>query len=291
MNTVPMQQQNHVPPQGMPIITPEMRLAQPPKINVCVFGKAKMGKTTLVKTLPPHEVLFADAEAGTIAFGGLPIDVFPLRTWQDCKDLAVFLAGPQPVTDPNADYGPAHFNYVCSRWGDPRQVLAKYNYVFVDSITLASQFSFKDACANPLALSPKNGKLDLRGAYGIHGKQMVEWLWVLQRQPKSIIVVGGMEEKTDDFGKKSWVPLIDGGMAANNLPYVWDVVLTLTSFDSETGPYRALVTQATNPYGFPAGDRTGCLSPIEPPNLGVIVEKVRSNVRNEFLQTSIPQQG
>ena len=43
---------------------------------------------------------------------------------------------------------------------------------------------------------------------------------------------------------------------------------------AEGAPYRAFVTQAINPWGYPAKDRSGRLDMIEEPHLGKLMAKI-----------------
>ena len=87
--------------------------------------------------------------------------------------------------------------------------------------------------------------------------------------------MGGLEERTDDFNRRYWAPLIEGSRSANTLPYVVDEVLTLAELHDDDGkPYRAFVC-GPNPWGYPAKDRSGRLDMIEEPHLGRLMAKIR----------------
>lgn len=60
------------------------------------------------------------------------------------------------------------------RFGD-RSVLDRYQTIFVDSITVAGRLCFQWCKGQPEALSEKTGKPDVRGAYGLHGREMIGW--------------------------------------------------------------------------------------------------------------------
>ena len=56
--------------------------------------------------------------------------------------------------------------------------------------------------------------------------------------------------------------------------------------------YRAFVCQALNPWGYPAGDRSGRLAMIEEPHLGRLMEKIRqplTKTASERLEFCRPQ--
>ena len=67
---------------------------------------------------------------------------------------------------------------------------------------------------------------------------------------------------------------LEGSKTALELPGVLDEVITLAVLKADDGtPYRAFVTRADNPYGFPSKDRSGRLDAIEEPDLGKLIRK------------------
>src|SRR3546814_8636470 len=71
--------------------------------------------------------------------------------------------------------------------------------------------SFAWSKRQPEAYSEKTGKPDTRGAYGLHGQEMVTWLTQLQHIPeKSVVVVGILDVTYDDFKRPVYEPQIDG---------------------------------------------------------------------------------
>src|SRR3546814_18105322 len=94
------------------------------------------------------------------------------------------------------------------------ETFAKYATLFVDSITVAARMSFAWSKRQPEAYSEKTGKPDTRGAYGLHGQEMVTWLTQLQHIPeKSVVVVGILDVTYDDFKRPVYEPQIDGSKA------------------------------------------------------------------------------
>ena len=224
------------------IITADQRLAQTRCVKGVIFGKSGIGKTSLLWTLPWEITLFLDLEAGDLAIQGCPVDSLRPRTWDECRDLACFIGGPNPALRPNQYYSQAHFAHVCRVYGDPG-AFDKYSILFIDSITVAGRLCFQWCSGQPEAFSEKSGKPDLRGAYGLHGREMIAWLTQLQHtRNKHVWFVGILNETTDDFNRKTFVPQIDGSKTGLELPGIVDEVITMAEVASPQGQLmRALV--------------------------------------------------
>ena len=277
----------------LPIISADERLAEKRGIKGCIFGKSGIGKTSLLWTLPPERTLFFDLEAGDLAIEGWAGDTVRPRTWQECRDFAVFIGGPNPALRDDQPYSQAHFDAVKERFGDPAAV-EKYDTVFVDSITVAGRLCFQWCKGQPQAFSDKTGKPDTRGAYGLHGQEMIGWLTHLQHaRGKNIWFVGILDEKLDDFNRRFFQPQIEGSKTGLELPGIVDQVITMAELkaDDET-PYRAFVCHTLNPHGFPAKDRSGRLDLVEEPHLGRLMEKIAGAAKpaSERLTYARPQQ-
>lgn len=273
------------------IISAEERLSESRGIKAAIFGGSGQGKTSLLWTLPADRTIFMDLEAGDLAVEGWTGDTIRPRTWQECRDFAAFIGGPNPALRDEQSYSPAHYAMACEQFGDPAK-LDRYETLFVDSISVAGRLCFQWCRGQPEAFSEKSGKPDIRGAYGLHGREMIAWLTHLQHtRGKNIIFVGILDEKLDDFNRKVYVPQIDGSKTGLELPGIVDEVLTLTALKDEQGQLRrALVCQTLNPWGYPAKDRSGRLEMVEEPHLGRLFAKIRAPARPiaERLQLALP---
>ena len=90
------------------IITAEERLAEIRMIKAAIFGGSGQGKTSLLWTLLASTTLFFDLEAGDLAVEGWPGDTIRPRTWQECRDFAAFIGGPNPALRDDQPYSAAH---------------------------------------------------------------------------------------------------------------------------------------------------------------------------------------
>ena len=261
---------------ALPIITADQRMAESRGIKGVIFGRSGIGKTSLLWTLRNSTTLFFDLEAGDLAIEGLAVDAIRPRTWTECRDFAVFIGGQNPALRDDQVYSAAHYAAVCQKFGDPA-ALDRYDTVFIDSITVAGRLCFQWCKGQPEAHSEKTGKPDVRGAYGLHGREMIAWLTHLQHtRGKNIWFVGILDEKLDDFNRKVFVPQIDGSKTGLELPGIVDQVITMAEIKGDGDQLqRGFVCQTLNHWGYPAKDRSGRLDPIEPPHLGQLMDKIR----------------
>ena len=259
---------------ALPIISAEERLKERHSAKVALIGSAGVGKTTQIRTLPPPLTLFVDLEAGDLSVRDWPGDTVRPRTWPEFRDLVVFLAGPMPTASAEQAFSQAHFDHVCTKFGNPSQ-LDKYEFYFVDSLTVLSRLCFAWCKTQPQAFSEKTGKPDSRGAYGLLGQEMITALTHLQHvRDKHVVYVAILEEKTDDFNRRFYQLQLEGTKTALELPGVLDEVITLAVLKADDGTnYRAFITQADNPFGYPSKDRSGRLDAIEEPHLGKLIAK------------------
>lgn len=257
----------------MRIVGADERLASKAGIKGIILGPAGIGKTSLLHTLDPNTTLFVNAEAGELSVQDWPGDMVRLRTWVDARNLAVVVGGANPGYGDNEIYGPAHHAAAIAAFEGG---LEKYQTIFIDSITEVGRLCFQWAQGQPDAFSEKTGKPDIRGAYGLLGRQMIDWLKQFQHAPKaSVWLVGLLNAVKDDFGRVSHVMQIEGAKTALEAPGITDQVISMVQMQPEEGqPYRAFVCHAVNPWGYPAKDRSGRLDVIEEPHLGRLMTKI-----------------
>ena len=277
---------------SFPIITADERLAEKRGITGCILGVSGIGKTSLLWTLDADKTLFFDLEAGDLAVEGWQGDTVRPDTWQACRDLAVFIGGANPALREDQAYSQAHYDAICKRLGGAA-VMTKYDTIFIDSITVAGRLCLQWCKGQPQAFSDRTGKPDMRGAYGLHGQEMIAWLTHLQHtRYKNIWFVGILDARLDEFNRQRFTPQIEGTKTALELPGIVDQVITLAEIPSDgNSTYRAFVNHTLNPYGYPAKDRSGRLELLEPPHLGQLMQKILgpSTSVGERLQMALPK--
>lgn len=268
------------------------RLLHQKKINMLICGPQGVGKTFSARTLDPEKTLFIDCEAGTLslersrdfpAWQGTTMNMLRmaqqlnLHPWILCRAVASILFGPDPL-DPDGAYSPLNYQQYVARLanGDPNY-FARFDTLFVDSLTVVSRWAFDWACSQPENIT-KSGALDTRGAYGTMGRELVTWATVLQHQPKNIILSVILEQEEDEYGRNTWQLQVEGKKAGKKIPGIFDLVMTLNwvDFGPQFGKQRVFITREGNEQGVPAKDRSGLLEAYEAPDLGAVIRKIQN---------------
>lgn len=292
------------------ITTAEERLSQETASTAVILGPAKIGKTSLVKTLDPSETLVIDMEAGMLALDDCPVDCINVRAkalehgvhpWEFLRDFACLVAGPNPaVLVPEKPYSQTHYDYVVDLLGAREAMIGKYSTLFFDSITDTSRLCFSWSKSQPEAFSDKkldaagNPAYDGRGAYGLLGQEMVGANGIfnqLKHTPdKDLIFVGLLDKVTDDYGRSEWKMQVEGVKTKLELAGIFDQIISMVDLTTAEGQhYRAFVCQQLNEWGYPAGDRSGRLDMIEEPHLGKLLAKIKGDKRTSEFTYQVPQ--
>lgn len=269
------------------IVSADERLsAAGAKTTMAIFGPSGVGKTSLLKSLPPAETLCIDLEAGMKSVQDWPGYSIPVRTFADALDIGCLVGGINPSADPSGFFSEAHYQHLRESYPDLVQMIAGKRIIFIDSITDLTRQAMAWAKTRPEAFSDKTGKPDTRGAYGLLAREVIGLLKHLQHAAgKTVIFVGILERVTDEFNRTTWQPQMEGGKAGRELPGIVDQVITMSLFardkdgwrhEPERGEDRRLVCRAGNPFGLPAKDRSGRLDVTESPDLGALLSKINA---------------
>ena len=269
------------------ILTADERISSAEnKTSLAIFGPPGVGKTTLLKSLPADETVCLDLEAGMKSVQDWRGASIPVRNFIDFRDLVVLIGGPDPAQHPKSWYGTERHAWLQAEHRDSgiEAFLAARRIVFVDSITDLTRQVMAYARQQPEAFSDRTGKPDVRGAYGLLGREVIQALKHLQHaRGKTVIFVGVLEKVTDEFGTATWQPQMEGSKVGRELPGIVDQVVSMQLFAhdakggwvlDEKATKRRLVCKSGNPWGLPAKDRSGRLDMTEPPDLGALLARI-----------------
>jgi hypothetical protein len=265
----------------MKIIGADDRLAERRGAKILLVGPTGVGKTSLLRTLDPTRTLFVDVEAGDLAVQDVAVDTIQLDDWAAARDIACRIGGPNKSFPPTTCYSQAHYEAI----GGALDNLDKYQTLFVDSITAISRLSFRCAEQQPEAFSDRSGKKDVRGAYGLHAREMINWLHQLQHaRGMNVIFVAILEKVTDEFNRVEFQVQLEGSKTGREIGGIVDQIVTMNWIDFGDGKLvRAFVCTSPNAWNYPAKDRAGRLEQIEKPHLDELIAKlVGSGARKSF---------
>jgi AAA domain len=253
-------------------ISADERLSAPRGVKALIVGPTGIGKTSLLRTVDPASCLFIDIEAGDLAIADVAVDTIRMDDWPTARHIACAIGGPNPSYSPLSCYSEAHYREI----GGALPNLEKYSTIFVDSLTAVSRLSYRWSEQQPEALSERTGKKDIRGAYGLHGREMISWLNQLQHvRGKNVIFVGILELVKDEYGRSDWAIQLEGSKTGRELPGIVNQVITMQSVDFGDGKQtRAFICTSPNRFGYPAKDRSGRLTQMEEPHLGKLISKL-----------------
>ena len=230
----------------MKIISADERLAERRGAKGLIVGPTGVGKTSLLRTVDPFSTLFIDAEAGDLSVQDVQIDTIRLDDWPAARDLACRIGGPNSSFPPTVAYSVAHYDAI----GGALENLDKYETVFIDSITAVSRLAFRWAEQQPEAFSERTGKKDTRGAYGLLGREMINWLQQLQHaRAKNVIFVAILEKVADALDGTTWQAQMEGARTVRELPGIVDQVISLQWIDFAMEFQRGLLSARSQTHG------------------------------------------
>ncbi|WP_374699544.1 ATP-binding protein [Wolbachia endosymbiont (group A) of Limnophora tigrina] len=259
------------------ILNNSERLKVTPSVKMVIFGPYGIGKTSLLKTID-EPTLCLDFEAGLLAVQDWQGDSISVRTWNEARDIACILGGPNSTVRPDQPYSQKHYEYVCSKEKDTAQKLFRYQCIFFDSLSFASTLCLTWAQSQPDIFSEKTGKPNGLAVFGKLGQEMIDWLIQLQHiKDKDIILTAGLEKNLDEFNRPIWSIQCEGNKTTNAIPGIVDEVISMVGIKQKDGTEkRSFVCHTLNPWGYPAKDRSGRLSMVEEPHLGKLLTKIKS---------------
>lgn len=269
---------------GMRVIKASDRKPQP--IKAVIYGQSGIGKTSLLRTLDVKKTLVLDMESGLLAVEDLPITAVPIRNWREAQDIAVIIGGADSSKADGSAYSKTHYASAVAamKENSPDFHPKNFDTVFADSITVGSRLCMDWVRQQPQSYT-KEGAFNGLKAYGLLKTEMLDWLRHLQHAMNhNIIFLGILDRKQGENGEILYTPQMEGGSVADGLLGIVDQVITMAEIqvkhnDNEAKKTRAFICQTINPKGYPAKDRSGALSIVEPADLGKLLEKIKTGAR------------
>src|SRR5262249_553845 len=157
------------------IISADDRLAEKGGPKILLVGPSGVGKTSTLRTLSAKllaSTLVVDIEAGLIAVNDLKFASVRPRTWDERRNLASPLGGPNPPWPRTVVESRPHCNGVLKFSG--LLSLPSFSSLSIDGGTATSRLCFTHAEQQPEALTDRRRR-DLRGVYGAHARSMLGW--------------------------------------------------------------------------------------------------------------------
>jgi AAA domain len=257
---------------SMRVLTAADRQREPRGTSIVLAGPAGIGKTYALQTLDAKRTLVVDVDRGALPLRNFPVDIVRPSGWPEIADLFAAIGGPNPSLPPTSAYSEAHFEKARGLIDVDR-----YDVIVFDSFTQVGRESYRYAEAYPDS-PPRHGGKDTRAAYGQHARQMIAGLQHAQRgAPNKIIIMTAILERiTDDAGRVEQRIQLQGDQSSRELPGIVDHIITLNwiAFNDSKPPVRAFICSAPNAWDLPAKSRSDRLDPVEPPNLGKLIQKL-----------------
>lgn len=229
-------------------------LARSNGVKIIVYGRSGMGKTMLAATCPAPIII--SAERGLLSLKRENIQ----RVWgPDRPDIAYDI--PVIVVDSLDTLVEAQ------KWFLTDPQAQHFQTIVMDSITEIAEKVLQNA---------KKGVKDPRQAYGVLLEQMTQVIKEFRDMQGKHVVMIAKEERVKDEGTGLTLaqPAMPGQKMGPAAPYLTDEVFQIgvqrTPGTNES--YRYLRTQPD--FSADAKDRSGALSELEFPHIGMIIQKI-----------------
>jgi hypothetical protein len=211
-----------------------------------INGQRGIGKTSLLRSLPPDEPVFVvSAEAGLLCVRDLvesrQVQGVEVASFTDLAEVYSFLTSP---------------------------AAAGYKWVFIDSLT---EIAARCVEAMKAKYPAKSEVFNLWGEYSDKMTQLVKAYRDLAAFNVVFTCLDSCEK--DEMNRRFVGPAMPGTSLKERLPSWFDLVLFMVSLPGADGKeQRAFITQPWERY--PAKDRSGKLALVESPHLGEIKRKI-----------------
>jgi len=219
------------------------------KLDILVTGTPKIGKTSLLRTLPltdDSKLVYIGADPGELALQSRKFKTLKpangVITVQFLQDLYLY----------------------CLKWSKDME------WLVVDGLD--------DIAKAVLAERIENNRNDLK-AYGEMNKIMESWIKRMRDIPgvRKVFITHIMEDK-DDKGRIVYKPSMPGQEINKGILGWFDLILCMRWVEFEGRPVRAIQANMESDPNYICGDRSGVLTSLCEPDLGVIVSEIETKI-------------
>ena len=208
-------------------------------IKILVHGQAGIGKTCLCASMPNPIII--SVESGLLSLSGMDLPAIEVSSLEDLDEAF--------------------------RWASESEEAKGFDSICLDSISEIAEIILADE---------KGKEKDPRKAYGNMQDMMMDLIRAFRDLPgKNIYMSAKQERIQDENNRLLFGPSMPGQKLAQQLPYLFDEIFAYQIVKDNNGvPQRILLTQPDGIYQ--AKDRSGKLDMWELPDLGEIINKIRS---------------
>jgi phage nucleotide-binding protein len=210
-------------------------------VKCLVYSHAGVGKTTLIKTLPAPVIL--SAEGGLLSLADSQIPYIEIDSMDRLMEAY--------------------------SWLTESEEAKSFDSIALDSLS---------EIAEVVLAKEKRDNKDARAAYGALQDTMARMIRAFRDiKGKHVYFSAKCEKTNDEQGRILYSPSMPGNKLPQSLPYFFDLMFALRAEKDEEGvTHRALMTDTDGLWM--AKSRTtdaNRLQAYEPPDLGVIIDKLR----------------
>tara|TARA_R100000742_G_C4278542_1_gene101518 strand:+ start:2256 stop:2975 length:720 start_codon:yes stop_codon:yes gene_type:complete len=209
--------------------------------KLLVYGESGAGKTTLCQTAP-GKTLVVSMESGLLSIKDAPdLDAIEVKEASEIEEIASLL----------------------------ENKTLNYETVCLDSVTEMAE----------ILLSQEKAKSkDPRRAYGEVIEVMIKTMRRFRDLPMHVVFIAKQSRERDESsGMFHYQPMMVGAKLPTQIPYFFDEVLVLRTFDDENEEGKTVTSrwlQTRIGQNYIAKDRSGKLEEFESPDLTTIINKL-----------------
>jgi len=209
--------------------------------KLLVYGESGVGKTTLCQTAP-GKTLVVSMESGLLSIKDAPnLDAIEVKEAFEIEQIAELL----------------------------ENKTLDYDTVCLDSVTEMAE----------ILLSQEKAKSkDPRRAYGEVIEVMIKTMRRFRDLPMHVVFIAKQSRDRDESsGMFHYQPRMVGAKLPTQIPYFFDEVLVLRTFDDENEKGKTVTSrwlQTKIGQNYIAKDRSGKLDELESPDLAIIINKL-----------------